>query len=173
MRKDSFEHFGKYKDLVNGKLIEFILEKKDLHKKEKDLFHYQSTINVSIEIIRYNNSEADKLKDLLVEYFDIVKDIDFSIDEKDYSLYSEKRKESLKLYNKYLEPIGSYLLENSEFGVDLPVGVYLFLGIIIDSVIYFNFEKSIVPLMSILILIFGIKMKNKKQREGKTIRMFK
>ncbi|WP_417558947.1 hypothetical protein [Mesoflavibacter zeaxanthinifaciens] len=92
MKTDSFENFGRYKDLVNEKLNEFILNFQNEPKSIKKLLHYQSVINISKEIIRFNNSEANNLKDSMLEYMEIVKDIDYSIDKNKVTDIHDKQK---------------------------------------------------------------------------------
>ncbi|MFC0604121.1 hypothetical protein [Winogradskyella pulchriflava] len=173
MRTDSFKNLSGYKDLINEKLSEFILSFENAPKKTKKLLHYQSVINLSKEIIRFNNSEANKLKDLMLEYFEIVKDFEYYDNINNVKYIHDKRKQSLDLYQKHLRPVGSYLIQESDFGPDLSLRYFLICGITLDIIIYSFFSKSIVPLSTILVIIIGIKMRNKKRKEGRTFSVFK
>lgn len=173
MRTDSFENFRIYKDLVNEKLSEFISNFENAPKKTKKLLHYQSVINLSKEIIRFNNSEANKLKDLILEYFEIIKDYEYSDSNNDVKYIHEKRKQSLDLYQKHISPVGGYLIHESGFRPDLSLRYFLVCGIILDIIIYNFFSKSIAPLATILVILIGIKMRNKKRKEGRTFSVFK
>ncbi len=173
MKSDSFENFGRYKNLVNEKLAEFISEFKNAPERIKKLLHYQSVISVSREIIRLNNSEAHALKDKLLEYFELVKEVDFSVDENNYSEIQKQRAESRKRYHNYIYPVGSFLMWESEFKIKLPIGFYLFIGIITDLIIYYNFTKEIVPLATIVLIGIGILLRKRKKNEQKVFGLFK
>jgi hypothetical protein len=173
MKSDSFENFGRYKKLVDEKSAEFVSEFENAPERIKELLHYQSTVNVSNEIIRFNNSEAHALKDKLLEYFELVKEIDFSVDEKDYSEIQKQKAESRKRYQKYIYPAGSFLMWESEFTTKLPIGFYLFIGIIADLIVYYNFTKEIVPLATIALIGIGILFRKRKRNEQKVFGPFK
>ena len=169
MKSDSFEIFQRYKNLVNEKLSEFISNYENASERTKELIHYKSVINVSREIIRFNNSEANGLKDLIIVYIESVKDIDYENDTFVYDI-NDKRKKSLELYKKYIEPNGLYLISKSEFRPGLPLFFYLIIGIFLDFIIYKFVSKSFAPLATILIIILGF-FKEVKKRKGK--KMFK
>ena len=173
MKSDSFENFGRYKNLVGEKLAEFILEFENAPEKIKELLHYQSVINASNKIIRFNNSEANALKDKLIEYFELVKEIYFSIDENNYSEIQKQKMESRKRYNKYIYPVGSHLMFESEFRTKLPIGFYVFIGIIADLIIYYNFTKEIVPLATIVFIGIGILFRKNKKNNDNVFAPFK
>ena len=173
MKPDSFENFSRYKILVNEKLAEFISNFENSSKKTKALLHYQSVINVSRGIIKFNNSEANNLKDSILEYLDIVKDVDYSNDNNGDTDIHYKKRQSLDLYKKYVSPVGSYLIHESGFGPDLSLKFHLITGIILDTIIYYFFSKSIVPLSTILVTLIGIKSRNKRRKEGKVFSPFK
>ncbi|WP_397364120.1 hypothetical protein [Olleya sp. R77988] len=173
MKSDSFENFGRYKKLVSEKLAEFILEFENSPERIKNLIHYQSVINISREIIRFNNSEFNNLKEQILKYFEIVKEIDFLIDENNYEELQKQKMESRKRYNKYIFPAGSILMTESGFKTKLPIGFYLFIGIIMDFIIYYSFSKDIVPLSSIVFLGVGILFRKRKNNKNKVFGLFK
>jgi hypothetical protein len=173
MKSDSFENFGRYKEIVNEKLTEFISTFENSPERIKGLVHYQSTINVSKEIIRFNNSEAHALKDKLLEYFELVKGMDFSVDENDYSEIQKQKAESRKRYQKYIYPAGSFLMWESEFSTRLPIGFYIFIGIITDLIIYNFFSRDFVPLGTIVFVGIGILFRKRKRNDKKVFEPFK
>lgn len=173
MKSDSFENFGRYKNKVNEKLNEFISNFEDSSERIKALIHYQSVINVSKEIIRFNNSEANNLKDILLDYFDIVKDISFSIDENNYSEFQKQKIESRKRYSKHILPVGRYLMTESEFKTKFPIGFYLFFGLLSDIIIYHNFSNEIAPLITIVFIGIGVLFRKNKKNENKLFAPFK
>ena len=173
MKSDSFENFSRYKEIVNGKLTEFISTFENSSERIKELIHYQSTINVSKEIIRFNNSEAHALKDKLLEYFELVKEMDFSVDENNYSEIQKQKAESRKRFHNYIYPAGSFLMWESEFSTRLPIGFYIFIGIIVDFIIYYNFSKDFVPLGTIILFGIGILLRKRKRNDKKVFEPFK
>jgi len=166
VKSDSFENFDRYKDLINNTLLEFITNFENESDRTKGLLHYQSTINLSKEIIRFNNSKANNHKDLLIEYMEMIKDIDYAKDTYINDI-NDKRKKSLELYKNYLEPVGRYLIGKSTVEAGLPLIVYLFIGIILDFIIYNFFSKSIVPLATVLIAFLGFIREAQKRKRKK------
>lgn len=173
MKSDSFENFGRYKEIVNEKLTEFISTFENSSERIKELVHYQSTINVSKEIIRFNNSEAHALKDKLLEYYKLVKEMDFSVDGNDFSEIQKQKAESRKRYQKYIYPAGSFLMWENELSTRLPIGFYIFIGIIVDLIVYYNFSKDFVPLGTIALIGIGILFRKRKRNEKKIFEPFK
>jgi len=171
MESKSFKNFDLNKDLVNDKLAEFILSYENSSEKTKELLHYQSVINISREIIRFNNSKVNKLKDSLIEYLNIVKDIDYTTDTY-INNSNDKQIKSLALYKKHIAPAGFYLISKSGFRAGTPVGLYIIIGILIDIIIYNYFSKSIVPIVSILMTIWAIASRNKKRKGNKMFSAF-
>ena len=165
MKSNSFENFGRYKDLINQGLSEFISYFKNASERTKELIHYKSVINVSRELIRFNNSRANNLKDLIIEYMELVKNIDYENDTY-INDFNDKRKKSLELYEKYIGPAGLYLISKSKFRPGLPLLFYLILGIILDFIMYTFFSKNFAPLGTILLVIVGY-FKEVKKRKGK------
>lgn len=166
MKSDSFENFNKYKDLINNALVEFVSNFENESNRTKELLHYQSTINLSKEISRFNNTKANYLKELMIEYMEIIKDIDVKNDTYVNDI-NDKRKKSLELYKKYLYPVGNYLISKSEIKPGLPLIVYSIIGIIFDFIIYKFFSKSIVPLATVLITFLGFIRENQKRKRKK------
>ncbi len=159
------ENLINYKDLVNEKLSEFVLNFRDAPKRTKELVHFQSVINISQEIIQLNNCEADALKNLILEYFDIVREIDYSNDTYINDIH-DKKKKSLNLYHKYIIPVGKYLVKERRLRPDLPLGMSLIFGIILDIVIYYFISKNLIPLITILIFILALIVKDKRRKNG-------
>ena len=173
MKSDSFENFGRYKEIVNVKLTEFISTFENSSERIKELIHFQSTINVSKEIIRFNNSEAHALKDKLLEYFELVKEIDFSVDQNNHSEIQKQKAESRKRFHNYIYPLGSYLIWESDFKMKLPIGFYIIIGIISDLIIYHFFSKDFVPMGTIAFIGIGILLRKRERNEQKVFGPFK
>ena len=175
MRSDSFENFKRYKILVNEKLYEFISNYEYSSEQTKQLVHYQSVLTVSKQIIRVNNSEANALKDLLLEYFDRIEKYDFSNHSLVFIELNDKKRESIKLYNEYISPIGSYLMteSNLEFKIKLPFGCFIFIGIIFDLIIYYFFRFKVYPIATIIFFIIGILYRKFKKNDYKEYGLFK
>lgn len=175
MRSDSFENFNRYKNLVNEKLSEFNSIFENASEQTKKLVHYQSVNSISKEIIRINNSRANDLKDLLLEYFDIIEKIDFSFDTLTSLGIKEKKMESLKLYNQYISPIGSYLMTESGLGfkTKLPFGCFIFAGVIFDLIIYYFFSKRVYPIATVIFFGIGILYRKLNKSDFKIYGPFK
>ncbi|MCF7559560.1 hypothetical protein L3X39_02845 [Sabulilitoribacter multivorans] len=173
MKSDSFENFGRYKEIINQKLTEFISTFENSSEQIKQLIHFQSTISVSREIIRFNNSKAHALKDKLIEYFEIVKELDFSIDENDHSAILKQKVQSRKRYREFIYPIGSFLMWESGFSIRKPIEFYIFIGIIIDSIIYYFLSKDFVPLGTIVFIGIGVLSHKKRNNKQKVFGLYK
>ena len=173
MKSDSFENFRRYKEIVNDKLNEFIYTFENSPEQVKELVHFQSTINVSREIIRFNNSEANALKDKLLEYFELVKEIEFLEDKSNNVEFLNQKAESRKRYTHYIYPVGSFLMWESEFSTRLPIGFYILVGVIADLLIYYFYSKSLVPLGTIVFIGIGILFRRRKRNDQKVFEAFK
>ena len=97
---------------------------------------------------------------------EMIKDIDYAKDNYINDI-NDKRKKSLELYKNYLEPVGHYLIGKSTVEAGLPLIVYLFIGIILDFIIYNFFSKSIVPLATVLIAFLGFIREAQKRKRKK------
>ena len=172
MRISSHIEFSRYKEVINAKLSDFIARFQNAPVQKRNLLHYQSVINVSKEIIRFNNKEANKLKDLLIEYFETIDTIDFSVADRNTSDYLEQKKVSLDRYFQYISPVGDYLIQKSGFGPNPPDLFYFILGVILDSLIYFFLSKDIIPLPTLVVIIVGLIAREKRRKAGKVIKAF-
>ena len=167
MKSDSFENFDRYKNLVTEKLAEFVTNFENESERTKELIHYKSVINLSKEIILFNNSKANNLKDSIIEYMELVKDIDYSNDTFINDI-QDKQKKSLELYKKHIGPVGLYLIRKSRFKTGSPLIFYLISGIILDFIIYRFFSTSLAPLATVLITLAGF-FRELKKRKGKKL----
>ena len=172
MRISSHDKFTSYKLKVNEKLAEFESKFENTSKRKKKLLHYHSTINLGKGIIRYNNTEADKLKDLFIEYLELVKHKDLSIDKKDSVANSKQKMESIDLFNKYLSPVGSYMILKDGYGIDQSAIFTFVLGLIIDLLLFFFVLGKLIAFFTIIFPTISIIRRNKRRANGKVYGMF-
>jgi hypothetical protein len=61
----------------------------------------------------------------------------------------------------------------SEFSTRLPIGFYIFIGIITDLIIYNFFSRDFVPLGTIVFVGIGILFRKRKRNDKKVFEPFK
>ena len=146
MRTDSFEIFREYKTKINNGLDEFNLLVESRPSDQRIYFHPLSTNNLAKGISKFNNREANKLKDLILNYINEVTLTEFS-----ESRY-ENKKISLDLYNKYLMPAASYLIHEDDFGLEDSLKLNIILGVIFDFFAYKYLFNYLYPIFTFIFI---------------------
>src|SRR5690554_3643934 len=91
---------------IKKEQLKFIssIEYKD--NDEKKLFHYNSVLNLSNAIIKYNDESSNSSKELLIKYFKKINDL---------NNYLIDREQIIYLFKEYLLPVGHVLIKKAEF----------------------------------------------------------
>jgi len=134
----------------------FLKNLKNSDNEKKKLFHYQSVLNLSIGLALLNNSAShNSSKELMLEYFNLMKQFDYLL----------SQKESLVYYKKYILPIGRHLIYNSGYRTKGDVFKYISVGLVFDIILYQFLTNIFYPIFIIIFsLIAYLKQKKQKQK---------
>jgi len=131
--------------------------------KEKKLFHFRTVINFSYGIKYMKTKKADSLKMLLMNYYDELEGLDYSI---------LNKQESWSLYKKYLHPIGKFLIDEKDFRSRASIYIYIHLGILVDFLSYYFFNYKFYLLASLIMIFVGYYKLEIKKKEKKYFNPF-
>ena len=123
--------------------------------------HYKSLLNISKGIFEvYQSKKCEELKDLLVQYINILETVDQPI----------SKLESLTLYNSYIYPVAYHLERKlgyiAVYNLHMKVGI----GIILDVILWYILLSKVfyfLPVFTILLYIKGRNTVSKAKKEGK------
>ncbi|KRO67786.1 MAG: hypothetical protein ABR84_03455 [Cryomorphaceae bacterium BACL21 MAG-121220-bin10] len=139
---------------IKNELEKFIFNLNKLSSRERRLYHYRSTINLTNGLLSLNNSETELFKRYILEYFTSVKSINGLI----------TLETSLSLYKNYLLPVGQYLIKKKEFRTRLDIVKYILSGILFDCILLYFFNFCFTTPLFILIGFIKIRKKIKKKQ---------
>ncbi len=132
-----------------------ILENRN--NEEKKLHHYQSILNISNGLISLSDSSSHyPIKELMLEYFNLIKEFDYLV----------SQKESLVYYKKYILPIGQHLIESNGFRTKWDIFKYIFVGLIFDIIFQF-FTNRFYPIFIIIFSLIGYLRRKERIKKNK------
>ncbi|PKP25931.1 MAG: hypothetical protein CVU03_06275 [Bacteroidetes bacterium HGW-Bacteroidetes-2] len=130
---------------------------------EKNLFHYNSILNISSRIILHNDSKAKSLKEIWIKFFD-------EIDERNYII--EQKLESSKIHNIYILPLEQYLIRKEQFVTNSDIHLLVISGIILDFILFYFLDQYYYPIFILLFLVLGLYRRKQAKINGKYAAMF-
>ena len=142
---------------INKEKEEFVITLKNMSTVEKKKYHYHSVINLSNGLILLNNNDSHQpFKELILEYFNLIKELNYLV----------SQKESLIYYKKYILPIGQHLTKHSGFRTKWDILKYIIAGIVVDFM-FFYFFKSYYFIATPILFFIGYLKQKKIIREKK------
>ena len=144
-------------DKITKETQSFLDRIENMSPEEKKLFHFRTVMNFSKGIKNMRAKESDPLKELLISYFKELKDLDYTILNKE---------ESFTLYKKYLFRIGQYLIKQKDFRTRGSVVAYIVLGLLIDLVPHYYYTYEFYPIASIALVLVGYYRRAIKKKQG-------
>lgn len=148
-------------ETIRNEMEQFVSNLERRSRSEKRLCHYRSALNMANGLLSFCAKSSEPFKILMIEYFQTVRDLNYSID----------RYNSIILYGQYIRPVGRYLIKRREFKTKGDIITYIVIGLIIDSLVYFFIGKYYFVFTPLLIFIGIIWLKYKiKKREFFNIR---
>ncbi len=138
---------------IEKEINNFVLVLENKNKKEKRLYHYQSVLNISHGLMKLSNANNHHaFKELILEYFSLIKKLDYLV----------SQKESLIYYKKYILPIGKHLIENNGFRTKADIFKYVSIGLAFDLALFQFFTNKFYPIFILIFYLIGyIKQKEK------------
>jgi predicted restriction endonuclease len=133
-------------ETLKKKLEEFINLFESETEEIKGQVNYNSTLNITNQLLKFHhNKESEKYKVLIAEYIDELKTTDLPTG----------KMTSLELYNKYILKTGNYLVHERDFRHKGTNKIkYIFVGIVLDVLVYYFFKSKLPFYLPIFILIF-------------------
>lgn len=149
--------------VLENKIEQFLLDVGHKTDFEKSLFHYNSVLNLSQRILLFRDKKANLLKQKLVEYFNL-------LDEENYSI--DNKYESSKLHNKYILPIEQYLIKKDQFITYGDLHLFIIIGFIVDLTLYIILSNYYYPIFILVLFLSGYYRRKQAQKNNKYSRIF-
>tara|TARA_R110000787_G_scaffold22308_6_gene64948 strand:- start:1148 stop:1612 length:465 start_codon:yes stop_codon:yes gene_type:complete len=145
-------------EILKNKLNNFISRFEKENENVKKLIHYNSVKNITNQIlILKNKKNTQKYKESIQSYLDEIELMSSPIDK----LISKF------LYHEYIFESGRFLMYKGNFKTNGNLFFVLFLGIIIDSIIYFLGFRFYFPIFTLIFFIYGLTIRKKAINENR------
>lgn len=152
LTKDLLQNIVEFDENIKVALREFINTTSEKSKYQKRLFHFHSVINLAEGLVQLKNDDLNEpYKVLMMDYFEQIKNDNYQIGHPD----------SLNYFNKYLLPIGKHMIRQQQFGSNLIILKYFFIGLIMDIVLSLIIDKTLIVFLPSLTILFFFRRKFK------------
>ena len=143
---------------IKDEQLNFISNIKDMDNDEKRLYHFNSVLNLSNGIIKYNDADSNSLKKLIIKYFEEINDLKDSLIDKKQSFY---------FYREYLLPIGRHLIKKADYRTKSDILKYIILGFILDLIVFIFIMNRYYIIFTFIFLLMGYFSRKRKIKKNK------